>query len=521
MPLEVFTTNLSSAKNSNIGALRPCFREENITSFEEFLLEDKANLQESELIDQPFTEIPPKTALYCFNSTELGLENKTKDDEAQDETQDEVQTEENLQTLPTNLPITLPKAIIESSKESDLSTLPLESNIPAKLSTIQEVNQTTPSPSDDHALLINPDLDNYINQSSTRQSGHQKPDHLREAFLSKALGTITNPNSTSNNQLNQESSQKSLAFSQENADSIISESLETIKIPDVKIVNHDTNNSKDTNYTNNSKNNTHIDGNIGFQKSLAPRDLLAQNLLVQDVNYVVESNRTNSDITATTLPITTLPNTDNLGTEFDIADFVIIDNSQQKPIISFKDSNQTSLSKAFGDVNLSLQNQVALVMKYATSHDKNEVRINLHPKSLGSIDIKIEFIINNFGEREVEKITIIPEYLSTLKILEDTKIHLENSFIEQKKSVTTVIAEATKKEDSLDLDMRDGNSRDHSQASFGDFESFEERENWLNRFKGIIKIDLEELAQSQSIADSFPQDKIYEYNSLHFINMEV
>lgn len=216
--------------------------------------------------------------------------------------------------------------------------------------------------------------------------------------------------------------------------------------------------------------------------------------------------------------VTELPTLEESSTEFDLSEIAIIDNSQQKTEISFKSNSLMVFNKASGNYNFHPQEQVALVVKYATSHDKNEVRINLYPESLGTIDIKIEFSNNDFNERIVEKITITPERLSTLKLLEGSKSQLEASFSEQKKSITTIVTESSKKDASLEFDMRGGNNSGNQN---GYFESFEERENWINRFRDFVKTNEDSLMQTSQTIEHIPTDQIYGYSSLHFINMEV
>jgi Flagellar hook-length control protein FliK len=168
--------------------------------------------------------------------------------------------------------------------------------------------------------------------------------------------------------------------------------------------------------------------------------------------------------------------------ELEISDFAIIDSSKNKPEISFDDSILTSTNK----VNIKPQEQLSLSLKYAVSQGKSEITINLYPKALGSIDVKIEFATNSSGQSEVQKVIITAERSSTLKILESTKSHLETALAELKKEAATTVTDTSKKEASLQFDMRDGNNGQPNEGYFG---SFNERENWMNKFRNLTTSD--------------------------------
>jgi hypothetical protein len=168
--------------------------------------------------------------------------------------------------------------------------------------------------------------------------------------------------------------------------------------------------------------------------------------------------------------------------ELEISDFAIIDSSKNKPEISFDDSILTSANK----VNIKPQEQLSLSLKYAVSQGKSEITINLYPKALGSIDVKIEFATNSSGQNEGKKVIITAERNSTLKILESTKSHLETALAELKKEAATTVTDTSKKEASLQFDMRDGNNGQPNEGYFG---SFNERENWMNKFRNLTTSD--------------------------------
>lgn len=214
------------------------------------------------------------------------------------------------------------------------------------------------------------------------------------------------------------------------------------------------------------------------------------------------------------------PPLEEFSEELDIFEIATINNSEIKPTISFKNGNlSNNVATAIKNMEAQPQDQIALVIKYAASYNKNEVRVNLYPESLGTIDIRIEFNSVNSNERQIEKITITPERPSTLKLLEDSKAELEASLTEPKKPIITIIAEASKKDGSLEFEMGSGNN--NSQHS-GHFESFEQKENWMHRFRNFIKLNEGSSIETEGLAEQvMPTEKIYGYSSLHFINMEV
>ncbi len=173
------------------------------------------------------------------------------------------------------------------------------------------------------------------------------------------------------------------------------------------------------------------------------------------------------------------------------SDFVIINDSKSKPEISFNSDslvvdNKTSIIKP--------QEQLSLSLRYAVSQDKSEVTINLYPKSLGAIDVKIEFATNSSGQSEVQKVIIVAERNSTLKLLENTKSHLETALAELKKEAASTVTDTSKKETSLQFDMRDGNNGQPNEGYFG---SFDERANWMNKFRNLTASDSDATVEIQ------------------------
>ncbi len=177
--------------------------------------------------------------------------------------------------------------------------------------------------------------------------------------------------------------------------------------------------------------------------------------------------------------------------DLQISDFAAIDSSKIKPEISF-DSGMISANKT----TIQPQEQLSLSLKYAVSQGKSEVTINLYPKALGAIDVKIEFATNSAGQTEVQKVLITADRSSTLKLLENTKSHLETALAELKKETATTVTESSKKEASLQFDMRGGSS---DQSNEGYFTSFEERENWMNKFKNLTSSEDASSTNSQKV----------------------
>jgi hypothetical protein len=177
--------------------------------------------------------------------------------------------------------------------------------------------------------------------------------------------------------------------------------------------------------------------------------------------------------------------------DLQISNFAVIDSSKIKPEISF-DSGMISTNKT----TIQPQEQLSLSLKYAVSQGKSEVTINLYPKALGAIDVKIEFATNSAGQTEVQKVIITADRSSTLKLLENTKSHLETALAELKKETATTVTESSKKEASLQFDMRGGSS---DQSNEGYFTSFEERENWMNKFKNLTSSEDASSTNSQKV----------------------
>ena len=168
--------------------------------------------------------------------------------------------------------------------------------------------------------------------------------------------------------------------------------------------------------------------------------------------------------------------------ELEISDFAVIDNSKAKTEVSFSDSSLSGTSKT----TIRPQEQLSLSLKYAVSQGKSEITINLYPKALGAIDVKIEFATNSSGQSEVQKVIITADRNSTLKLLESTKSHLETALAELKKEAASTVTDTSKKEASLQFDMRGGNNGQPDEGYFG---SFNERENWMNKFRNLTTSD--------------------------------
>lgn len=168
--------------------------------------------------------------------------------------------------------------------------------------------------------------------------------------------------------------------------------------------------------------------------------------------------------------------------ELEISDFAVIDNSKAKTEVSFSDSSLSGTSKT----TIRPQEQLSLSLKYAVSQGKSEITINLYPKALGAIDVKIEFATNSSGQSEVQKVIITADRNSTLKLLESTKSHLETALAELKKEAASTVTDTSRKEASLQFDMRGGNNGQPDEGYFG---SFHERENWMNKFRNLTTSD--------------------------------
>lgn len=111
---------------------------------------------------------------------------------------------------------------------------------------------------------------------------------------------------------------------------------------------------------------------------------------------------------------------------------------------------------------------------------KQEITINLFPEKLGAVKVEIISVLGEDGARKVESIKFTAEKRETLEILERSRLELEKSL----KEVTSA-GEKT----SLEFEMnRDGQN---SQAGAYFFDSFEERNNWMNSFLTLNDIDNE------------------------------
>jgi len=140
------------------------------------------------------------------------------------------------------------------------------------------------------------------------------------------------------------------------------------------------------------------------------------------------------------------------------------------------------------ELNLNHHQQIDLSIKHAVANGRNEVNINLYPRALGAVDVKIEYVVSG-GVKEIKNITISAEKRETLDLLEKSQIELKKSLAE--------VTDTAKKEATLHFDMKQGN---HQQGS-AYFESFEERENWMNKFSGLTTKDIaagEEISASNN-----------------------
>lgn len=162
--------------------------------------------------------------------------------------------------------------------------------------------------------------------------------------------------------------------------------------------------------------------------------------------------------------------------------FVKTDSVSQKIDVSFDEFIATNKSASI----MKPEQQMTMSLKHAISQGKSEVSISLYPRSLGHVDIKIEFASTPSGQNEVQKVVITADRASTLKIFENTKIQLETALAELKKEAATTVTETNKKETSLEFEMRNGNGGEKNESYFG---SFEERENWMNKFQNLTSLD--------------------------------
>lgn len=195
-----------------------------------------------------------------------------------------------------------------------------------------------------------------------------------------------------------------------------------------------------------------------------------------------------------------------LGKE-EISNFALIDNSKTKLDISFDDTSMINSDKTTPKP----QEQLSMSVRYAVSQGKSEVTINLYPKSLGAIDVKVEFSTNPSGQTEVQKVIIIAERNSTLNLLESTKHHLETALAEMKKELTTTVTDTSKKEASLQFDMRGGNNGESNEAYF---DSFEERENWMNKFRNLTTSENSSTAKSEEALGVSTRRNVYNSTSV-------
>lgn len=134
----------------------------------------------------------------------------------------------------------------------------------------------------------------------------------------------------------------------------------------------------------------------------------------------------------------------------------------KKLTVSFKDN----LDNAEGNPK-ELQ-QVSMSVKHAITANRSEVKINMHPKALGAVDVTLELTRNEAGEQVVKNIKITAENKQTLEILEKSQIELQKTLSEVKES----------KDASLEFNMK---KQDDEQGNML-YSNSEEREAWMNQF---------------------------------------
>ncbi len=138
-------------------------------------------------------------------------------------------------------------------------------------------------------------------------------------------------------------------------------------------------------------------------------------------------------------------------------------------------------AKELGSTERSVHEQITSSIKemliQGSSNGKEEITINLFPEKLGAVKVEIISVLGEDGARKVESIKFTAEKRETLEILERSRLELEKSL----KEVTS-----TSEKTSLEFQMnRDGQS--HQSGAY--FDSFEERNNWMNSFLPFNDID--------------------------------
>ena len=112
--------------------------------------------------------------------------------------------------------------------------------------------------------------------------------------------------------------------------------------------------------------------------------------------------------------------------------------------------------------------QVSMSIRHAINSNSSEIKINMHPKALGAIDITLELARGEAGEQIVKNIKITAENKQTLEILEKSQIELQKTLSEVKES----------KDASLEFNMK---KQDDQQGNLL-YSNSEEREAWMNQF---------------------------------------
>ncbi len=113
--------------------------------------------------------------------------------------------------------------------------------------------------------------------------------------------------------------------------------------------------------------------------------------------------------------------------------------------------------------------QVSMSVKHAIASNRSEIKINMHPKALGAVDVTLELIRGEAGEQIITNIKISAENKHTLEILEKSQIELQKILSEVKES----------KDASLEFNMK---KQDDEQGKLL-YSNSEEREAWMNQFE--------------------------------------
>lgn len=137
---------------------------------------------------------------------------------------------------------------------------------------------------------------------------------------------------------------------------------------------------------------------------------------------------------------------------------------------------------------LPTEHQIAMSLDYAIANGKSEILVNLHPQSLGAIAIKLEFIHDGSKSSQLVGAVIASENPVTLKLLESSKDQIEALLFEKVNNRQNSFADLEKTNTDAATTGNDQN-HGHGQKQESYFASYEERENWMNKFRGLVAID--------------------------------